>query len=176
MTRRFWLALPVCLAFVSVCAAGIGTNRFTLSVADNGRVVDYVAVRKGRLTLGRSTFGAVSDNHDAADRWYVAGCKIKSSVGGGYLAYDPTGKSSRVFLSPEPGEGTDWLVGIGGRADEGKRGAVQAASGPLRGWYLDVSEEDEQETADGRTHTRRVPVLSRAPSHKVEAERIWEHK
>jgi hypothetical protein len=176
MLRRLLLALPVCLAVVSVCAAGIGTNRFTISI-DKRHASEFLTVRQGELTLGGSTFGSVSDNQDAADRWYIAGCKIKSSAGGGYLAYDPTGRSNRVFLRPEPGEGTDWFVGVGGRAREGERGAIQAASGPLKGWYLDVSvREEPPQTAEGRKATRTVPVLSKSPSQKIEAERIWEHK
>jgi hypothetical protein len=174
MLRRLLLALPVCLAAVSVCAAGIGTGRFTISI-EAGHDSGFLAVRRGELTVGDSTFGSVFYNEDAADRWYISGPQIKSSVGGGYLAYDPTGKSNRVLLRPKPGEGTDWVLGVSGRARRGKRGAIQAASGPLKGWYLDVaSGEDKQETAEGKKAARPALVLSKHPSRKLEAEQIWD--
>jgi hypothetical protein len=177
MCCRLLLALALSLAVVTVCAAGIGTNRFTISTAGKGHPGDFLAVDEGDLTLGGSNFGAVSDNRDAADRWYIAGSKIKSSVGGGYLAYDPTGKNKRVFLSAKPTEGTDWYVGVGNRAQEGDRGVIRAMSGPLKGWYLDAAEaEEKQATAEGKTGPPRVLVLSEKPSRLLEAARIWEHK
>jgi hypothetical protein len=161
MCRRACLTLALCLTAVPVSVAGIATNRFTISFAPKGIGGDYLTAQDGSLTLGGSTFGAVADTRDAADRWYIAGMKIKSSLGG-YLAYDQSGKSNRVILTPEPGEGTDWLVGRTG--PEGQRGAIQAAGGPLQGWFLCVDE------AGSRV------VLNKEPGSKLEAERIYEHK
>jgi hypothetical protein len=160
MYRRACLSLALCLVAAPLCVAGIATNRFTISFAPKGIGGDYLAARGGGLSLGGSTFGAVADTRDAEDRWYVAGMKIKSSLGG-YLAYDPSGKSTAVFLTAEPGEGTDWLVGRS--RQEGERGRIQAAAGPLQSWYLCVDEA-------GRV------TLARESACKLEAERIYEHK
>ena len=168
MCRRACLTLALCLLTVPVCVAGIATNRYTISFNPQGAGGDYLAARHGELTLGGSTFGAVSDARDAADRWYVAGTKIKSSLGGGYLAYDATGKSNRVFLTADMGEGTDWLIGRS--RHEGERGTIQAASGPLQGWFLCV------EGAGGEPGLGRRVVLGKDPAGKLEAERIYEHK
>lgn len=168
MCRRAFLTLALCLVAAPLGVAGIATNRFTINFDH-----DYLAARDGELTLGTSTFGAVSDARDAADRWYVAGSKIKSSLREGYLAYDPSGKTNRISLTPEPGAGTDWLVGRSGR--EGQRGTIQAAAGPLQGWFLSVEEAEDQGAGPGKTAGRQV-VLAKEPAHKLEAERIYEHK
>jgi hypothetical protein len=176
MRSRYLLVLPLVLAIASVCAAGIGTNRFNITIRSKGndRKV-FLAVADGELTLGSSTFGSVSDNEDAADRWYITGTRIKSSSGGGYLAYDPSGKDPRVFLTSRPGKGTDWTVGIGARAPEGERGVIRAAAGKRKGWYLTVEVTREK---DGNGKTVRVCrfTLAKAPARKLEAERIFSHK
>jgi hypothetical protein len=173
MCRRACLTLALCLVAVPVCVAGIATNRYTISSDATGMPGDFLAAREGELTVGGSTFGAVADTRDAPDRWYVVGTKIKSSLGG-YLAYDTSGKSNRVFLTPEMGEGTDWLIGRS--RHEGERGTIQAAVGPLQGWFLCVEEaEGQRGTATDKAAARRV-VLARDPARKLEAERIYEHK
>jgi hypothetical protein len=177
MNRRGFLALLLGLAVISACAAGIATNRYTISLKNQkGRFEQFLAVRKGRLVLGGSTFGSVSDNQDAADRWYILGTRIKSSVGGGYLAYDPSAKTSEVFLAPRPGEGTEWVVRVvNGR--EGQRGAIQAATGRMKGCYLGV-EEVQEPPKDGTSPPATVHrlVLSKDPPRRLEAERIYAHK
>jgi hypothetical protein len=84
------------------------------------------------------------------NRWWVLGTKMKASHGGGYLAYDPSGKDAKVFLSRETmkaGVGTDWTIrkGVHSRV-------IQAASGEVKGWYLDL-EAYEEEGKDGRSAT-----------------------
>jgi hypothetical protein len=156
MNRLTIVALAL-LAAAPCCLAGIPTNRFTISLRG-----EYLAVRGERLALGQSTLGSVSDNKDAADRWYILGTQVKSSVGGGYLAYDPKGADGAVTLKAAPGEGTEWSIAVPGKASEGQKAVIRAASGTKKGWYLTLSE--------GR------PVLAEDPAHKLQAERIWEHK
>jgi hypothetical protein len=176
MNRRWLLALLSSLTVASVCAAGIATNRFTIGVRDKGgRNEEFLAVRGGKLTLGSSTFGKISDNRDAPDRWYILGTRIKSSAGGGYLAYDPAGKDTRVFLVPRPGKGTQWTITLDKDAREGKRGVIRAGCGRLKGWFLSV-EETREKQKDGTRVTVRRFVLAKAPARKLEAERIYEHK
>jgi hypothetical protein len=174
MVRRGLVAVGLGLALVGAALAGIPTNRFTIDTGKD-RGTQYLLVRQGRLALGASTFGKVYDTKDAADRWYVLGTQIKSSVGGGYLAYDASGKDRGVFLAGRPGDGTEWTVAAPGRAREGARASLRAASGPLKGWYLDV-EEVEEEGEGGKKETVRRLVLSRKPSRELQVERIWEHK
>ena len=61
-------------------------------LAKEGKFV-YARVADGRLALRER--GGWSDWEDRAepraDRWYVLGTKVKSSVGGGYLVYDRLG-------------------------------------------------------------------------------------
>src|SRR5262249_51469892 len=98
MNRLTVLTLILYLAATSPCVAGMPTDRFTIDVKG-----EFLAVSKGQLVFGASTFGSVSDNKAARDRWYVLGTLIKSSVGGGYLAYDLTGASNAVVLQFWPG-------------------------------------------------------------------------
>ena len=139
------------LAVISACAAGIATNRYTISLKNQkGRFEQFLAVRKGRLVLGGSTFGSVSDNQDAADRWYILGTRIKSSVGGGYLAYDPSAKTSEVFLAPRPGEGTEWVVRVvnGREITFGTGPGISTAAYRDRGLgYVATSDLDEDTLA-----------------------------
>jgi hypothetical protein len=177
MRPRYLLALPLALAVVSVCGAGIGTNRFNISIRSKGSNREvFLAVADGRLTLGNSTFSSVSDNEDAADRWYITGTRIKSSTGAGYLAYDPSGRSPRVFLTPRPGKGTDWTVGIGEGAREGARGVIRAAAGKRKGWYLSVEVTRVNDGNGNTVRVRRRFILAKAPAQKLEAERIYSHK
>jgi hypothetical protein len=157
--KRLMLVALLCLAAAPCCLAGIPTDRFTI---DLGR--EFLAVRGGELVLGRSTLGSISDTKDAADRWYILGTQIKSSVGGGYLAYDPGGTDTAVTLKAAPGEGTEWSVAVPGKGSrsEGQKAVIRAATGPKKGWYLTVS--------GGRL------VLAEDPPQKAQAERIWEHK
>jgi hypothetical protein len=177
MDRRGLVVLSLFLAAAADAAGGIATNRYTISHREKDRRhEEFLAVSRGRLTLGGSTFGSVSDNLDAADRWFILGTRIKSSVGGGYLAYDPAGKEDQVFLVARPGEGTEWSVSVvGGR--EGQRGVIRAATGPMKGWYLDVEDRADKATdGKGKAVVLRLFVLRKTPSHRLEAERIYSHK
>ena len=109
-------------------------------------------------------------------RWYVDGTRIKSTVGAGYLAYDPAARDGRVFLVSSPGEGTDWDVRVAekSRQAEGKRAVIRVGKGPMRGWYLSVKEETKRE--DGRETTTQSVVLTKDPQRKLEAVRIILHK
>jgi hypothetical protein len=159
MKRRAVLGLTLCLTVAPFGMAGTPTDRFTIS---QGR--EYLAFRKGQLVLGRSTFGAVSDSKDAADRWYILGTQIKSSVGGGYLAYDPRGEDNAVVLRSGPGEGTEWNISVPGKGhrSEGEMAVIRVSSGPLKGCYLTVSA--------GRL------VVAEDPPQKLQAARIFSHK
>jgi hypothetical protein len=177
MNRAWWVTWLICMSAASWAQAGIATNRYTISARHKDRRhEEFLTVKGGRLILSGSTFGSVSDNRDAADRWYIMGSRIKSSVGAGYLAYDQTGKDSQVFLVSGPGEGTEWSVSVvGGR--EGQRGVIRAAMGPMKGWYLDVDERSEQPPDDHRQPVKiRRLVLRKGPLRRLEAERIYSHK
>jgi hypothetical protein len=111
------------------------------------------------------------------DRWYVLGTKIKPSVGGGYLAYDPSGKDPRVYLSHDAEEGTDWKIGERSEAKYVYRyGVTQAVSGKVKGWYLDV-EEYEEEGEDGRTATAYRLVLRKEVARtKVHVTQLYSYR
>jgi hypothetical protein len=159
MNRRAIVSLMLCLAATPRCVGGSPTNRFTIAMGGN-----YLAVSEGKLVLGDSTFGSVSDRKDAKDRWYISATQIKSSVGGGYLAYDLKGEDNAVVLKSAPGKDTEWRINVPtkGRASEGEKAVIRAASGPKKSWYLTV--------AEGRL------ILAEDPPRKLKAERIWEHK
>jgi hypothetical protein len=187
MRSRFYLALAVALAVVPMCAAGIRTSRFAISLESRGRdhwQRAFLAARERKLILVQSTVDEVFGTRNAPTRWYITGTRIKSSVGGRYLAYDPSGQSTKVYLLSRPGKGTDWTVGIdknaeeglrGKNAEEGLRGTIRAAAGKLKGWYLSM-EVHKKEDGEGRTVTVHRFILSRAPGRKFEAERIFVHK
>jgi len=171
MNRLAIVALMLCLAATSPCVAGMPTNRFTIDMKG-----EYLAVSKGQLVFGTSTFGSISDNKEARDRWYVLGTLIKSSVGGGYLAYDLTGESNAVVLKFWPGQGTEWSIAVPSKGldSEGKKAVIRVAKGPKKGWYLTIAEVEVEK--DGRKVFVRRPVLSKDPPEKLCVERIWEHK
>lgn len=154
------------LCLFSLSAVSVGTARieaptefFRICIDGDGqRKPEYVRVTDGRIALTDvKPSSDWKDRKDARpDRWYVLGTKIKASKGGGYLAYAPSGKDHRVFLSREAGEGTDWKIGD---RKEGEHnfcyGVIQAVSGKVKGWYLDV-EEFEDKDKDGRIFWRLV--------------------
>jgi hypothetical protein len=174
MNYRFFLMAALWLAAASACLGGTPTNRYVITCRFEKSGYGYVAVTKGRLTVGKAS--GRKDNQDAPDRWYILGTKIKSSDGGGYLAYDPTGKDNRVFLTAKPTEGTEWSMILRKRSpgDE-EHGVIRAATGPRKGWYLDVEETEENARDDGAKTVRRL-VLVKEPIHKVEAGRIYIHR
>jgi hypothetical protein len=175
-------ALALVLAAASVCAAGIHapTEFFRITAWVDGnqtRKQVHVRVLDGQLAFagGRPSSDWEDREQTRPERWYVLGTKIKSSMGRGYLAYDPSGKDPRVYLSRTAGEGTDWKISD---RDEGKNGfndpaygVTQAASGQVKGWYLDV--EEGEEGKDGKTTSVSGLVLRKDVAHtKVHTNRI----
>lgn len=174
MNRCGILMAALWLTIASACLGGTPTNRYLITCHFKKSGYEYVAVTKGRLTVGKASDR--KEDQDAPDRWYILGTKIKSSDGGGYLAYDPMGKDNRVFLTAAPTEGTEWNMSLRKRSPgDQEHGVVRAATGPRRGWYLDV-EEIEEKTSDGRTKIVRRLVLVNEPIHKVEAGRVYIHR
>jgi hypothetical protein len=174
MKRRFFLMAALWLAVGSACLGGTPTNRYVIACQFEKSRYEYVTVTEGRLTVGKAS--ERKDDQDAPDRWYILGTQIKSSDGGGYLAYDPSGKDNRVFLTARPAEGTEWSLSLRKRSpgDE-EHGVVRAATGPRKGWYLDV-EEIEEKVSDDEARTVRRLVLVKEPIHKVEAHRVYIHR
>ena len=173
MRRRLCLCLAVWAATASAALAGKPTNAFTISLP-GGK--DYLSADEGKLTVGAAPKDVDWYDKPAPGRWYVEGTRIKSTVGYGYLAYDPTGKDTRVFLAPRPGPGTEWDVRVPKkrRDGEGERGAIWAASGKFKGWVLTVAEVKEKGPG-GKTVLSQRAVLARDPKVRLEVERIWWH-
>jgi hypothetical protein len=175
MARRTLLLLALWVTAVSVGVASLkATARFTIHNSD-GQAKEFVKVWLGEPAVGgRSLRGLLSEDSDAPERWYILGSQIKSSTGGSYLAYDPEGKSNRVFLSREAGKGTDWTIGLEhfDREEQAReRGTIAAYWGPMAGWSLDI-EETMEKPKDGDPVTVRRLVLSKKPRHPFVADRI----
>ncbi len=174
MKRRISLCLAVWGLAASFCPAGIPTDTFTISVSGDKA---YLSVRLGALKVGDAPHDVDWEGRPAPGRWYIEGTRIKSSVGSGYLAYDPSGNAPKVFLSPEPPKGADWAISVPekDKTDEGKRAVIRAGSGKLKGWYLAV-QEIEETRSDGKTITTSRLVLAKNPERRLEAKRIYLHK
>ena len=172
MKRRISLCLAVWGLAASFCAAGIPTDTFTISLPGDN---EYLSASLGVLKVGNAPRDIEWEGRPASGRWYIEGTRIKSSVGGGYLAYDPSGKDPKVFLSPEPPKDADWALSVPGKNHEGTRAVIRAGSGKLKGWYLAV-EEVEGTRPDGKTVTTSRLVLAKDPQRRLEAKRIFLHK
>jgi len=179
IVRRIVPALALLLAVASLSAAGVPTKLFYITASEGKEGAKYLAVREGRLSLGSHT-GGINDAKPDPCRWYVLGTQIKSSGEGLYLAYDPSGEVKEVSLAPKPdGALTEWVIRRG--SGEGKNKArneeygwasLQAASGPLKGYFLDVERlEGEPEEANAFRF-----VLREKPAWNVEVSRIYTHK
>jgi hypothetical protein len=178
MGRSTGICLALGVVVAELCRAAIPSSTFTISTPD--RKV-YLADREGRLTAGAPDGKADYDSGPGPCRWYIQGTQIKSTVGGGYLAYDPTGKSNAVFLTTKPGSGTQWTVRLQNPPPKNEcgpfgpeRAAIRVGSGPKRGWYLSV--EAVQENRGGGTVTVHRLVLSESPALQLQAQRIYDHK
>jgi hypothetical protein len=158
MRRHAIVFLLLSLAVVPT-RAGIPTDNFTIDAGQTS----YLTVTKGELVVGKATLRNSQERRPAPERWLVLGTKIKSSVEDRYLAYDASGKDPRVFLTSVKGEGTEWIVSVPdkSRDSEGKRVHLQAASGPMKGWYLCLE--------GGRA------VLSKDAPKRFETERLFDH-
>jgi len=174
MKRRISLCLAVWGLAASFCAAGFPTDTFTISLPGEKA---YLSIRQGELKMGDAPRDVEWEGRPAPGRWYIEGTRIKSSVGSGYLAYDPSGKDPKVFLSPEPPKGADWALSVPGKNhnQEGKRAVIRAGSGKLKGWYLAI-QEIEETRPDGKTVTTNRLVLAKDPERRLEAKRIFLHK
>jgi hypothetical protein len=184
MRRRTYLLLSLFVAVVSICYAGIPTSRYTITVG--GKEIGYMAVEEGN-PIFRSPLPEGHGLEDIGEaNWYVEGGRVKSRVGGKYLAYDVTGKDNTVFLADNTEDQTTaWVVhrpeGVLRRKNEKSHsideewGVIQAKSGPMKGWYLDLADFEER-TSDGKTITVRRFVLSKQPSWNIEVGRIYKHK
>jgi ABC-type glycerol-3-phosphate transport system substrate-binding protein len=187
MRRPLLLALTLGLAACSVCAAGIQapTEFFKITAWVDGnqtRKEVHVRVQDGQLAFaeGRPTSDWEDRKESRPDRWYVLGTKIKSSMGPGYLAYDPSGKDPRVYLSGTAGDGTDWKISD---RQEGKGdfndpayGVTQAAVGAVKGWYLDI-EESEEKGKDGKMATvYRLVLRKEVAKTKVHTNRLTTYR
>jgi hypothetical protein len=183
MTHRLILVLALSAAAAPLGEAGIATGYYYVTARKSkpGELF-YLAVKDSKLVLGAAS-SLQDERGSAPDRWHVLGTQIKSSAGGGYLAYDPSGKSKGIFLSPRPVKGAEWQV----RRVYTKRsnhlresmdyewGVVEAASGPLKGWSLDVEEVGKKRGNGGTAPVRRL-ILSKRRAWNVEAGGIYEHK
>jgi len=174
MKRRISLGLAVWGFAASFCVAGIPTNTFTISLPGDKA---YLSIRQGELKVGDAPQNVDWEGSPAPGRWYIDGTRIKSSVGGGYLAYDPSGKDPKVFLSPTPPKDVDWAIRVPGKThfEEGKGAVIQAGSGKLKGWYLTV-QEIEETRPDGKSITASRLVLAKNPQRRLEVKRIFLHK
>jgi hypothetical protein len=176
MSRRVLLAVAVWAALESVAWPGIPTSLFTISTSEKaGRC--YLVVQDGQLKVAPLERSVEWLGRPAPGRWYIEGTRIKSSTGDGYLAYNPSASDGKVYLAPGPGPDTEWVIQIPGKGDrqEGKRGVIRAAAGPMKDWYLSV-EEGVDEHGEGRRTAVRSLALRKQPAGVLEAERIWEHK
>lgn len=186
MSRRVILVLLIFVALVSVCYAAVPTRHFRIRAKLNGGDTGFVQIYEKKLELDGPTLvedfrdkDGQLDIKDSDDGWFVLGTKIKSSVGGGYLAYDATGKDNKVFLAHDAEDiGTEWTI----RVSEGSKGkrntaqwaTLQAANGPLKGHYFDI-EQIETKQKDGSIRRSRRFLLREKPVWTVEVGRVVIH-
>jgi hypothetical protein len=176
------LALGFCLAAASPSTAGISVStRFyeIIVSADEPGKEQYVedAGRRPAFTDRGERLCAWNDRDTPkSNRWLILGMKIKGSVGGSYLAYDTSGKDHCVFLSRETmkdGVGTDWTVRLMQNERQLHYHRIQAASGKLKGWDLDI-EEYEKEGAHGTATTAYRLVLRKGDAQsKVDIKTLY---
>jgi hypothetical protein len=176
MVRRSLCAWLIFIAMMSVCIAGYPTNRFSIQIP--GRRVQglksFLSVVDGRVVVTGSSLGRVADNADAPDRWYIDGSRIKCSRGGGYLAYDATGEDPTVFVTTTLPEGIEWKIALK-RREGSERGVLEAATGAMKGWSLDVDELPSESGKSPSPASLRV-FLTQQPKQPFQVERIFGHK
>jgi hypothetical protein len=177
------LALGLGLAAVPVGTAGIHapTDFFGIIVQGEAtRNPEYVRVIDQRLDLTtlRLDTGWKDRSTPKPERWSILGTKIKTSIGRAYLAYDPSGKDSRVYLSRKAGPGTDWQFGKQDKKDHDLLMAVpQAASGKVKGWYLGAEEYEDKSGAVGQPETAfRLVLCKERTKAKVYVFRVYAYR
>src|SRR5438045_2568448 len=106
MRRSALLALPLCLAIAGVAVAAIRTNHYSIATARDV----CLGVGDGKLVL--CSRSGSDENETERDRWLVENGQIKSSVGKGYLTYDPADKEGKVFLAREPMKGASLSMAL----------------------------------------------------------------
>src|SRR5215212_7190563 len=98
MHRRALFCLMLGAAAASIGAAGTPTDAFTISTPDKRH---YLVARETGVEAVPPPREVDWDGRPTSARWYVEGTRIKSTVGG-YLAYDPSARDGRVYVSPKP--------------------------------------------------------------------------
>ena len=185
MNRRIFVLLPLVLVLTAVCYAAVPTRHYKIAAKSSDGNAGMLCVEKGSLELGSRSKeenfldkDGELDIRDTPDGWFVLGTKVKSSVGGGYLAYDPTGKHNRLVLASKAEDaGTDWIIRKAKpdvKKGRGERGILQAAAGPLKDRFLDVGVMDVTQS-DGTIISSRCFVLSKEPGWEVEIVRVIIH-
>jgi hypothetical protein len=76
-----------------------------------------------------------------------------------------------------PGRNTEWTILIPGTKVEGRKAVIQAANGPLQGWYLTVETETKEATehVSGKRASPRI-ALAKDPARKLLVQRIFDHR
>ncbi|MBI5761436.1 MAG: hypothetical protein HZA46_23245 [Planctomycetales bacterium] len=167
----------IVVTLTSVCLAGYPTNRFSIRIPFQSvpKQKSFLSVVDGRVVVAGSSQGRVSDNADAPDRWYIDGTRIKCSRGGGYLAYDSTGKDSTIFVTTTPPEGIEWKIALK-RREGSERGVLEAATGAMKGWSLDVADLPPSESGKPSSSASQRVFLTPQPKQPFQVERIFGHK
>src|SRR4051812_40512495 len=167
--RRHALLALLCLALATATPAAIKTGRYTISTGPG----NYFTVHKGELTLEGGS--DVSEEKSAPDRWLIHGGQIRSTVGG-YLSYDPADKEGKVFLSAKPVKGAEWVFRPLKRTkgDYEERATIQAGSGPMKGWYVDVDMVESEK--NGKRVVTCHFVLRKEPKRDVEVRALYTHR
>lgn len=176
MVCRLLCAWWIVFTTTSVCVAGYPTNRFSIRIPNQNvsRQKSFLSVVDGRVALTGSSLGRVSDNANAPDRWFIDGARIKCSTGG-YLAYDPSGNDPAVVVVATPAEGIEWKVSLK-RREGSERGVLEAATGAMKGWSLDVEELSLPDSGKPSSPATQRVFLTPQPKQPFQVERIFGHK
>jgi hypothetical protein len=151
---------------------GIGLALVTPGAADERHTVEFIG--KGRLAVVGGRVCVVPPTKANYD-WGLIRGGIAASIRvlkpeawrGRYLAYDPRArdptKDNGVYLADQHGPGTAWEQTLLKGEDDGDY-VIQAAAGPLKGWYLDVADQPETvRDSQGRPQTVYPVFLSQKP-------------
>ena len=130
MNLRYPLVVGVALFYIPVVGAGFPSHKFKITFRDDSRKrTVFLAVVNGKLKAVPGPPKEATGKGKTSAVWYIDGTRLKSASGCGYLAYDLSGKNSRVFLVPKPGGNTEWKV-----TDIAKSGPSHTP-GDILGWH-----------------------------------------
>jgi hypothetical protein len=162
MNPRYPLVVGAALFSIAVAEAGFPSPKFKITLRDSKERTVFLAVVNGKLNAVPNPAKAATGKGKTSAVWYIDGTRLKSASGCGYLAYDLSGKDSRVFLVPKPGGNTEWKV-----TDIEKHGKshtpgdivgwhayFQVGKGKYTGRYLSL--EEDRPMAKGRQRNRPV--------------------